>query len=50
MSTSLLLSPSSVLTAPPPRPMLALGPRAQLETLVARAKAYASTETRERDA
>ncbi len=48
MPTSLLLFPCSALEAPPPRPRptLALVPREKLEALVARANAYASTETR----
>jgi len=46
MPTSLLLFPSYALEAPPPRPTLAPVPRVQLEALVARANAYASTETR----
>jgi len=46
MPTSLLLFPSSALEAPPPRPTLAPVLRTQLESLVACANAYATTETR----
>ncbi len=46
MATSLLLFSPSALAAPPPKPTLAPAPLTKLEDLVARAHAYATTETR----